>query len=223
MTPVLEVAVHRRLPGFTLAVQFATAARRVVLVGPSGAGKTLTLRAIAGAFRPDSGRIAVDGHVWYDGAAGVWVPPQERSVGYVPQNFALFPHLDAAGNIAFGLERPRSDESRRRVAQMIDLLQLNGLEHRRPAELSGGQQQRVALARALARQPRILLLDEPFAALDAGLRRRLRRTLLELQEALGFRLLLVTHDLDDARALAEETFRLEAGRAAFVAAGGRLI
>src|SRR5690606_41917770 len=101
--PVLDVAIHQRLRGFTLAVEFRTAARSAALVGPSGSGRTLTLRAIAGAFRPEAGRIVLDGHVFFDAAAGLWVPPQARAVGYVPQNYALFPHLDAAGNIAFGL------------------------------------------------------------------------------------------------------------------------
>src|SRR5690606_32093479 len=142
---VLDVAIHRRLPGFTLAVEFTTRARCAALVGPSGSGKTMTLRAIAGAFRPDAGRIALDGHVWYDSAAGRWVPPQDRSVGYGPQNSALFPHRDVAGNIGFGLAGPGSEAGRRRIARMIDLVQLHGLERRRPAELSGGQQQRVAL------------------------------------------------------------------------------
>ncbi|HEX6989627.1 MAG TPA: ATP-binding cassette domain-containing protein [Bacillota bacterium] len=209
---MLDVSIHKRLNGFTLAVEFATAAGCAALVGPSGSGKTLTLRAIAGALRPDAGRIVLDDLVLFDAASGRYTPPQVRSVGYVPQNCALFPHLDVAGNVGFGLARPRSAASRERIARMIDMVGLRGLERRRPAELSGGQQQRVALARALSVEPRILLLDEPFAALDATARHDLREVLLDLQRSLRFRMLLVTHDPEDARVLAQETFRFEAGR-----------
>jgi molybdate transport system ATP-binding protein len=200
-----------RLDGFTLGVNLTAGAPLTVLIGPSGSGKTLTLRAIAGALRPDDGRIALDGQLLFDRAAGVDLPPQVRRVGYVPQQYALFPHLDVVGNVGFGLHDRQSPSGRQRIAEMIELVGLGGLEHHRPRQLSGGQQQRVALARALVVQPRLLLLDEPFAALDTTIRDALRSELLRLQRALGFRALLVTHDPTDA-ALAGQRIVFERGR-----------
>src|SRR5581483_2911352 len=140
------------------------------LIGPSGAGKTQTLRAVAGAMRPDQGRILLDGEPLFDRARRIDVSPQRRRVGYVPQHYALFPHLSVADNIAFGVPDARSPAARRRVADLLATLGLADQAQMRPRELSGGQQQRVALARALIIEPRILLLDEPFAALDAPIR-----------------------------------------------------
>ena len=208
---MLEVAVVKRFAGFTLDVAFRSDAALTALLGPSGSGKSMTLRAVAGALRPDAGRIAVDGDVLFDAARGVNLEPQARRVGYVPQQYALFPHLDVVGNVGFGLRDRRGPDARRRIAELLELVGLTGLERRRPHQLSGGQQQRVALARALILRPRILLLDEPFAALDATLREPLRASLLALQRALGFRALLVTHDPADA-ALAGRRFLFEHGR-----------
>src|SRR6476661_9831168 len=163
---MLEVRACKRLDGFVLEVDFVARAPITALVGPSGSGKTLTLRSIAGALRPDEGRVALDGEMLFDAERGINLPPQARHVGYVPQQYALFPHLDVAGNVGFGLREANGPEGRRRLAEMLERVELSGLERRRPSELSGGQQQRVALARALILQPRILLLDEPFAALD---------------------------------------------------------
>jgi molybdate transport system ATP-binding protein len=139
------------------------------------------------------------------------VPPQRRRVGYVPQQYALFPHLNVEGNVSFGLRNARTAEARERVSRMIDIVGLAGMERRYPRELSGGQQQRVALARALILEPRILLLDEPFAALDTTIRSALRDELRALQEQLGFRALLVTHDPEDL-VLAGRCFTYEHGR-----------
>jgi molybdate transport system ATP-binding protein len=208
---MLEVRLLKRLPGFTLDVDFVARAPLTALLGPSGSGKSLTLRAVAGALRPDAGRVALDGEPLFDSGLGIDLPPQARRVGYVPQHYALFPHLDVVGNISFGLKDRNSPMARKQVAEMLELVGLTGLERRRPRELSGGQQQRVALARALILRPRILLLDEPFAALDTTIRSEMRRQLLELQRTLGFRILLVTHDPEDA-ALAGETFTFERGR-----------
>ena len=149
----------------------------LVLFGPSGAGKSTTLRAIAGLLRPVHGRIEVGGQVVYDSGHGTWVPTHERRLGYLTQQYHLFPHLKVAANIAFGLSDRSSPAGRERVSELSGLLRLEGLEERYPWELSGGQQQRVALARALASRPAMLLLDEPFASLDAELRRSLRREL----------------------------------------------
>jgi molybdate transport system ATP-binding protein len=208
---VLEVQIAKQYPGFTLDVAFATDAPITALMGPSGSGKSQTLRAVAGAMRPDRGRIVLEGQVLFDREQRIDLPPQHRHVGYVPQHYALFPHLDVAGNVGFGLRDGRSARARERIAELLELLDLAGLEHRKPRELSGGQQQRVAVARALILEPRILLLDEPFAALDTTIRKSLREELRSLQHQLGFRALLVTHDPDDL-VLADQCFSYESGR-----------
>jgi molybdate transport system ATP-binding protein len=208
---VLEVQVARRYNGFVLDVAFTTHRPVTALMGPSGSGKTQTVRAIAGAMQPDYGRIVLDDVVLFDSATGVDLPPQRRRVGYVPQHYALFPHLDVFGNVAFGLANRRSASAKQRVRDLLELIGLPGLERRRPYELSGGQQQRVALARVLITEPHILLLDEPFAALDAPVRRTLRDELRGIQTELGFQALLVTHDPDDL-ALADDYLIYEDGR-----------
>jgi ABC-type sulfate/molybdate transport systems ATPase subunit len=208
---LLDVRIFRAYPGFTLDVAFKADVPVVALLGPSGAGKTQTLRAIAGAMRPQQGKIVVDGRVLFDDSAGVDLPPQARHVGYVPQHYALFPHLTVERNVAFGLAARGSSATRTRVAAMLETMGLSELRERRPSELSGGQQQRVALARALILQPSLLLLDEPFAALDTTIRTALRAELQVFQRALGFRALLVTHDPEDL-VLAIQTFTFEDGR-----------
>jgi molybdate transport system ATP-binding protein len=209
---MLEVAVGRRLDGFRLEVAFAADKGLVVLFGPSGAGKSLTLQAIAGTFLPETGRIVIDGQTVYDSTRQINLPPQARHVGYVPQTYALFPHLTAKENISFGLMRLSRREREQRVRELFELFDLRSLEHRRPRELSGGQQQRVALARALAVQPRLLLLDEPFAALDAPLRGALRQELAQVQKRWGITMLIVTHDLADAFALGQRVIVYDDGR-----------
>lgn len=215
---MLEVSIYRQLAGrqsdgFTLDVTFATDAEMTALVGPSGSGKTLTLRTIAGIFAPDAGRIVLDSEPLFDSERDVDLPPQARRIGYVPQQYALFPHLIVEDNVGFGLRDVTSAERRRLIGDLLDLVELTGLEKRRPHQLSGGQQQRVALARALIVQPRLLLLDEPFSALDASIRQPLRASLLELQRTLGFRALLVTHDPADA-AIAGQQLQFQRGRIA---------
>ena len=155
----LAVRVVKRLPDFSLEVDWEAGTEVVALFGPSGAGKSLTLQCLAGLVRPDRGRIAVGGTVFFDSDAGIDVPTQRRRLGYVFQSYALFPHLTVEDNVGFGLRgRPR-EERRRRVAEVLDRLGLGPLRARRPRELSGGQQQRVALGRALAVDPELLLLD----------------------------------------------------------------
>lgn len=201
---MLEVAIQKRLDGFVLDTAFTTDHSFVVLFGPSGSGKSLTLQAIAGAIQPDRGRIVVDHSPFYDSARHILLPPQTRRIGYVPQHYALFPHLTVEKNIAFGLVVNHRNQPQQRINELLDIFSLQGLARRYPRELSGGQQQRVALARALAIQPRLLLLDEPFAALDAPLRASLRQELLQLQERLGLKIVLVSHDHADAFALGQQ-------------------
>ena len=188
----------------------------LALVGESGAGKTLTLRLIAGLERPDRGRVTVDGDVYEDVAAGVRRPAHLRHVGYVPQDYALFPHLSVFENVAFGLraEGARGPDLQRRVDPALARFELTDFRARRPGQLSGGQQQRVALARALVLQPRVLLLDEPLSSLDPRTRGSVREELARLLFGLSCATLYVTHDHHEARAIASQALVLSAGRAA---------
>ena len=167
----------------------------MAIVGPSGAGKTTVLRAIAGLVRPASGRIASDGEVWFDGASDISLAPDRRRVGLVFQDYALFPHLSVRQNIEYA--------RRRKADEYLDRFGIRHLEQARPAELSGGERQRVAVARALARDPQVLLLDEPLSALDAHTKTEVRASLHDLLHGLGIPVLLVTHDFEDAAALAD--------------------
>ena len=210
------VRVCATLGPLELDVDLCGDARPVALVGPNGAGKTTLLRLIAGAYRPQAGRIEVGGRVLFDAAAAVDLPPERRAVGYVPQGYGLFPHLGVADNVAFGL-RARGHSGGRRAArlaaeQMLDELGCASLAGRRPTELSGGEQQRVALARALVVDPAILLLDEPLAALDASARRQLRRFLADHLRRRARPSIVVTHDARDVLALEAEACVLDAGR-----------
>ncbi len=209
---MLEVAIRKRLADFRLDAAFTANHELVVLFGPSGSGKSLTLRSIAGTMSPDEGHIIIDSELIYDSTQQVNLPPQQRHIGYVPQHYALFPHLTAAENIAFGLTRQSRRERQQKVSELVALFGLQGLEKHRPRELSGGQQQRVALARALAVQPRLLILDEPFAALDTSLRETLRQELLQVQAQTQITMLLVTHDHSDAFALGQRMVVYDAGR-----------
>jgi spermidine/putrescine transport system ATP-binding protein len=178
------------------------------MVGPSGCGKTTTLRMIAGFEQPSSGQILLDG---VDMAQ---VPPHKRNVNTVFQSYALFPHLDVASNVAFGLKYQRCTkaEQRTRVAEALDLVQLTGVERRKPGQLSGGQQQRIALARALVLRPRVLLLDEPLGALDARLRKNLQVELKALQAELGITFVFVTHDQEEALTMSDRLAIMNGGR-----------
>lgn len=206
----LDLDISRRLGAFHYQAALQARHEIVVLFGHSGAGKSLTLQFVAGLMRPDGGRITIDGVDVYDAARGLNVPPQLRGVGYVVQDLALFPHLTVEQNIAFGV--PRAIDSGRRVRELASLLHLEGFEGRKPSTLSGGQQQRVALARALARDAHLLLLDEPFSALDDALRVDLRRELLRLRQELGLTILFVTHDLREAHLLADRIAVFDEGR-----------
>ncbi|WP_454674709.1 ATP-binding cassette domain-containing protein [Achromobacter pestifer] len=201
---------------FELDVAFTSSSKRIALFGPSGAGKSLTLRAVAGLLRPDAGRIDINGHVLFDSQAGVCMPTQSRRVAYLFQDYALFPHLTVAQNIAFGLRRGWLNPPRREVGpqakRWVDAFELGAIVGSYPHEISGGQKQRVALARALMLQPDILLLDEPFSALDSQLRGRMRQELNALQRQLDVPMLLITHDPADVDALADEVFEVRDGK-----------
>ena len=184
----------------------------LALVGPSGSGKSTILRAIAGHYRVQSAHVTVDGISWDDTERQVTVHPHKRSVGWVCQSYALFPHMTALGNVEAALGHLLRSDRKSRAHALLEMVHLVGLEHRRPAELSGGQQQRVAVARALAREPQVLLLDEPFSAVDKTTRQKLYRELAEMRRRLSIPILFVTHDLDEALMLADRMVLLAHGR-----------
>lgn len=206
----LEFSAKRRLGQFDYDAAFTAKDEILVLFGHSGAGKSLTLQFTAGLLRPDEGRIAIEGHDVFDSRGKLNLPPQARRVGYVVQELALFEHMNVEDNVAFGLPS-RADRSKR-VPELLHLLDLAGYEKRRPRSLSGGQRQRVALARAIAREAPLLLLDEPFSALDDSLRTSMRKELLRLRSELGLTILFVTHDLREAHFLADRVAVFDNGR-----------
>lgn len=210
---VSEGRIKHRLGSFALDVSWKVKEGEVlILFGPSGAGKTTTLRAIAGLLKPDEGTTVIGGDTVFDSFEGLWKLPHQRRVGYVPQDYRLFPHLPVWKNISFGLGTWPNVERERRVGELIAGLALKGLRDRRPHLLSGGQQQRVALARALAPRPQLLLLDEPFAALDPELRREVRGEVRRYLVEWGVPVLLVTHDRETALALGSDTIVLDEGQ-----------
>ena len=183
-----------------------------VLFGPSGSGKTTILRCLAGLDVPAEGSIAFDGVTWFDATRKRFLSPQHRNIGFVPQDYALFPHLTVAGNIGYGLRGTPAAERHARVTEIMNWLDLAGLENRLPEKLSGGQQQRVALARAVAHKPQLLLLDEPLSALDAPTRERLRNDLRNWLAQLAIPAILVTHDRNEALALGDQFVAVYNGR-----------
>ncbi|WP_051222817.1 sulfate/molybdate ABC transporter ATP-binding protein [Conexibacter woesei] len=218
----LDLDITSRLRDFTVDVGLCAEREVVALVGPSGAGKTTVLRAVAGLHRPDAGRVRCGDAVWFargergDGGA-VDLPPERRSVGYVPQHHALFPHLTVTRNVAF------SGATEDAVTSLLTRFGIAHLSGERPARLSGGERQRVALARALGRQPQVLLLDEPLAALDAHTRRVVRDELAQELRALAIPTLLVTHDFADATALADRVAVIVEGTLRQLATPGELV
>jgi len=200
----LRIDISVPLRSFVLELALDVGKETVALVGPSGAGKTTVLRSVAGLTRPERGRISCGKATWFDADRNLFLPPEERSVGLVFQEYALFPHLDVRRNVAFG--------GGGNVDELLERFRIGHLSGARPSRLSGGERQRVALARALARDPAVLLLDEPLSALDAHTKTRVRAELHELLAETGLPTLLVTHDFEDAATLADRVGVLVDGR-----------
>ena len=220
----LEVRIKKRFPAFTLDVDFCAENETLGFLGASGCGKSLTLRCIAGIETPDEGRIVVNGRVFFDSNAGINLSPQERKTALLFQNYMLFPNLTVAENVAAGLGKEVPKEERERiVASELKRFGLEGFDKRYPAQLSGGQQQRVALARMLAASPGILMLDEPFSALDSHLKSVLEQNLVSLFDAFDGTILYVSHDIDEALRFCDRIAVVEAGHIMEIDSGDELV
>jgi molybdate transport system ATP-binding protein len=208
---LLEVKIKRKLPGFSLDIDFSVDQEIMAILGPSGSGKTMTLHCIAGLMQPDEGTIKLNTKVLFDSTSKTNLSPQMRRVGFVFQNFALFPHLTITENIAYGMRHWPKDKANKRVTELLETMNIPELGQRYPKQLSGGQQQRVALARAIAPEPEILLLDEPFSALDTQVKERLELELLSLHNYYQGNVLFVTHNLSEGYRLASKIAVYESG------------
>lgn len=211
---MLELSLRKNLHtaegNVTLDIELeAETGQFLTLFGRSGVGKTTCLRCIAGLTEPDHGRIAVGGEIWFDRTKGIDIPPQKRRVGFVFQDYALFPNLSVRENLRIALGNPKDE---RYLDELLELMDIRELERRLPTTLSGGQQQRVALARALARRPRLLLLDEPLSALDGETRQRLQNEILRIQRHFRMTTLMVSHDLGEVYRLSDRVIVIEGGR-----------
>ncbi len=208
----LEVNITKKLDGFTLHSQFSAGNTATAILGASGCGKSMTLRCIAGIVKPDAGRIVLDGTVQFDSEQHIDLPPQQRGVGLLFQNYALFPNMTVEQNILCGLKAEKDKAARRaRCDEMLHTMRLEALAKRYPAQLSGGQQQRTALARILVGKPKILMLDEPFSALDSYLREEVEGEVGSLLAGFGRTALLVTHNRDEAYRLCRDMVVMDAG------------
>jgi molybdate transport system ATP-binding protein len=208
----LQVRLQKKVNGFALDVEWQIGKELAVLFGFSGAGKSMTLQLIAGLMKADKGQVSLDDIVYFDSSAGTNRPPQERPFGYVFQDLAIFPHMTVLQNILYGAANLPKNEKLDSAREMIGAFKLTGYEDRYPYEISGGQKQRVAFARALIRRPKMLLLDEPFSALDRPLRLEMRRFLQEVRANFNIPALLVTHDFDEAVAISDKIIVYEHGR-----------
>jgi molybdate transport system ATP-binding protein len=208
----LEVELHVELDDFPLDASFSACQELLVVFGPSGAGKTTILRSLAGLVTPNEGRILLNDRMLFDSSQGVNLPPQARRIGYVPQQYGLFPHMTIAENIAYGLPGDERSQRAQQLRKWIDLMRLADQADRKPTEVSGGQQQRAALARAMASGPELLLMDEPLAALDEELRTHLREEIRNLSRTFKLPILIVTHDPLEAYSLADHMVVIDRGR-----------
>lgn len=208
----LLVDIRKKMSGFQLDVKLSGGSETLGLLGASGSGKSMTLRCIAGIVRPDEGRIVVNGRTFFDSKKGIDLKPRERNVGLLFQNYALFPHLTIRENIEFGISEKPKTEREAAAAELIERFYLDGLAERYPSQVSGGQQQRIALARVIAAQPDIILLDEPFSALDVHLRAQMIEEMRERLQEFGKSSILVTHNIEEAFAMCDNLAVLSRGR-----------
>jgi len=213
---LLEVDIRKQLKEFTLDVNFSIENSTMGLMGSSGSGKSMTLKCIAGIERPDAGRIVLDGKVLFDSEKGINLPPQERRIGYLFQSYALFPNMSVEENILCGLDNKKASSEEKKLAleNLVDKFELRGLEQRYPRQISGGQKQRVALARMLAAEPRVLLFDEPFSALDSDLKQELQQRLLQILKEHAGVAILVSHDAREVDFLAKYCRKIVKGELA---------
>ncbi|ATW24920.1 sulfate/molybdate ABC transporter ATP-binding protein [Candidatus Formimonas warabiya] len=209
---MLHVQIQKKFAGFQLDVGFTVSSGVTALFGPSGSGKSVTLKSISGLLAPDQGEISLHDTVLFSSREGINVPPQKRRIGYLFQNYALFPHLNVAENIVYGIRHLPKEEQQEKRTKLIQMMQLHGQEKKKPGEISGGQQQRVALARTLATDPQLILLDEPFSALDSAVKSSLRAELLDILEAKNIPAIIVTHDLNEAYSMSDHITIIEMGR-----------
>ena len=207
----IKVDIKRKLGEFSLDIHFQTESKRIGILGASGCGKSMTLKSIAGIETPDFGMIQIDDKVLFDSANKVDLKPQKRNVGYLFQNYALFPTMTVAKNIAAGLKGSK-EEKQKKVQEMIEKFELTGLADRLPGQLSGGQQQRVALARIMAYEPDVILLDEPFSALDVFLKDRLQQELIEMLKDYEGTVIMVSHSRDEIYRFSEELLIMDQGK-----------
>ncbi len=215
----IDFSVHKTLTAykrsFTLDVSFQTEANRLVILGASGSGKSVLLKTIAGLITPDSGKIILQDRCLFDSKSKINLKPQQRSLAYLFQSYALFPHLNVAQNISFALHHSIINGRKYSVSEAVqywlELFKLEGIQFQYPDEISGGQKQRVALARALIVNPKAILLDEPFSALDTNLRAIMRKELAEVQEKLKIPMILITHDPEDAKVFGDAIIEIENG------------
>ncbi|PIC63706.1 ABC transporter [Sporosarcina sp. P13] len=208
---MLHVNIHKQLAHYEMAIQFKMGAEILVLVGPSGSGKTTILNSIAGLVHPDSGLIVSNTHTFFDTDQKP-LPARERQIGYLFQDYALFPHMTVEKNIWYGVKKKNRKDSQKMIVELLQVLGIEHLLHKYPHQVSGGEKQRVGLARALAARPSVLLLDEPLSALDRETRKQCQDELLRLHEMWKIPFIIVTHDLDEAERLGDRIIYLEQGQ-----------
>ena len=207
---MLEVDIRKKVKGFSLEIQITSDSRRIGILGASGCGKSMTLKSIAGIETPDEGRILVDGRCLFDRKAKINQTPQQRHLGYLFQNYALFPTMTVADNVAAGL-RGRRKEKKKKTGEMLERFWLKGLAERLPGELSGGQQQRVALARIMAYEPELIMLDEPFSALDVYLKEQMQQEMSQMLKSYPGTVILVSHSRDEIYRFSQDLIILDQG------------